>query len=273
MTAISYVVPTLNSAETLEATLLSLTRQTGVAVNIVVVDSGSTDQTPTICKRWAVPMLYAPPGNMYSAINLGLSQATTPWLAYLNSDDLIYSDSAARLIRHGEQTHADLVYGNCDYIDYQGRFMYSFRPPPPAWLRSILRTGRNGFAQQTVIFRRSLYHSLHGFDDSYQYAADFDFYARAFAQNATFSFLKGPPLACFRLHREQLSQQKAVYLDKEATKAAARLGRLSLADRGVKYLWKLSNTMNYAVRMARQSALARRLTITRSMDGGTHAKD
>ncbi|MEL6161918.1 MAG: glycosyltransferase [Cyanobacteria bacterium J06627_32] len=271
MTTISYVVPTLNSAKTLEATLLSLTSQTGVEIDIVVVDSGSTDGTRKICQRWGIPMLYAPPGNMYSAINLGLAQSTAPWLAYLNSDDLLYSDSAARLSYHGDRTRADLVYGNCDYIDFQGRFMYGFRPPPPNWLGSILRTGRNGFAQQTSIFRRSLYESLSGFDEGFQYAADFDFYARAFEKNARFSFLKGPSLACFRLHSGQFSQQKAGDMDVEAAKAAARLGQLSPADRGVKYLWKMTNTINYAVRVARQSALASRLIVSRSMEGGGHS--
>jgi glycosyltransferase involved in cell wall biosynthesis len=57
--SISYVVPTLNSAATLDMTLYALRSQKDVEVNIIVVDSGSTDETLDICKRWDVKTLYA----------------------------------------------------------------------------------------------------------------------------------------------------------------------------------------------------------------------
>ncbi|MEO1621554.1 MAG: glycosyltransferase, partial [Cyanobacteria bacterium J06632_3] len=250
MPAISYVVPTLNSGKTLDATLLSLKTQTDIDVEVIVVDSGSTDNTLAICERWGVTVLYAPPGNMYAAINLGLSQCTAPWFAYLNSDDVLYTDSLSRLIQYGNQQAVDIVYGNCDYIDFHGRFMYGFRPPLPHWLKGIYRTcKRTGFAQQTSIFRRRLYHSLHGFDTDYQYAADLDFFVRALTSGATFSFLSGPSVACFRLHDSQLSQQKGDVIDQEAQKATTQLGTAKISDRIVQLRWKSSNLLNYIERV------------------------
>lgn len=274
MAAISYVVPTLNSAKTLDATLLSLLGQTGVDVEVIVVDSGSTDDTLAICKRWDVMALYIDPGNMYAAINLGLAKCTSPWLAYLNSDDVLYADSAANLTGHGDLYNADIVYGNCDYIDLQGRFMYGFWPPLPSWLKGIYRTCyATGFAQQTSIFRRSLYRSLHGFDTGYRYAADLDFYVRALEQGANFSYFSGPAVACFRLHNSQLSQQKEAAMTDERKRATARLGAVAMGDRITQLRWKASNLPNYAGRVIRQSALANRLTLRRSMDSGAHGGD
>ncbi|MGH9840087.1 MAG: oligosaccharide flippase family protein [Blastocatellia bacterium] len=50
--------------------------QRGVAVNIIVADSGSTDATPEICRRWNARVIYAEPGNMYRAINAALNECT-----------------------------------------------------------------------------------------------------------------------------------------------------------------------------------------------------
>jgi glycosyltransferase involved in cell wall biosynthesis len=58
---VTYVVPTLNSAATLEMTLLSLKSQRDVDLSILVIDSGSTDGTLDICKHWDVKTIYAEP--------------------------------------------------------------------------------------------------------------------------------------------------------------------------------------------------------------------
>jgi glycosyltransferase involved in cell wall biosynthesis len=69
---IGVVVPTFNSAETLEWTVLALKKQEGCRVNIVVVDSGSSDDTLEICARHKLRTEYEPPGNMYRAIKVGM---------------------------------------------------------------------------------------------------------------------------------------------------------------------------------------------------------
>src|SRR5690242_3852216 len=50
---ISFVVPTRNSARTLDACLGSLRAQTHPDVEVVVVDNASTDGTPEIARRYA----------------------------------------------------------------------------------------------------------------------------------------------------------------------------------------------------------------------------
>jgi len=52
----------------------------------------------------------------------------TEWVTYLNSDDVVYGDAYARLIMLGNEEKADVVYGHYDYVDYFGRFLYSFFP-------------------------------------------------------------------------------------------------------------------------------------------------
>lgn len=255
--SISCVVPTLNSALTLDMTLLSLRSQKNVDINVIVVDSGSTDGTLDICKRWNVKTLYAEPGNMYRAINAGLREYDTEWLAYINSDDWLYPDSLDRLIAQGNSMNSDVVYGNCDFTDGCGRFTHSFAPAKPSQLPFINRTGSVGFAQQSAIFRNCLYKQLRGFNEDYRLAADTDFYFRALQSGALFSYLPGLSVACFRLHPNQLSDTQAEFMRAENINICTELlKKPGLPEWAAMMQWKLANIPHYLLRFLRQSLLA-----------------
>lgn len=262
MDSISYVVPTLNSANTLEMTFLSLFSQKKVKVNVTVVDSGSTDETLEICQRWGVKTLYAEPGNMYRAINVGLRQCQTKWLGYINSDDWLYPDGVQSLLNQGETTQAELVYGRCDYTDEAGRFLCSFVPAEPNQLLSLFRCGVFGFPQQSAIFSNHVYQQLEGFNEDYFLRADAEFYQRALLKGYTFSKLKGSSVAAFRRHKTQLSHTKAQQMQEEKRKMVANLGGTKLSDRVVLFQWRFKNFPDYAIRILRPSLLENRLKIT-----------
>ena len=269
MKQITCVVPTLNSARTLDMTLLSLHSQDNVEVKIIVVDSGSKDKTLEVCKRWKVRVLYEEPGNMYRAINKGMREANTEWVSYINSDDWYYPDSLVKLIAHGESTDADLVYGKCDFVEQDGRFIYSFAPAKPKHLPSLFRIGVMGFSQQTIIFRNSLFQKLEGFNDKdYRFSADRDFFTRAFLSNAVFQLMPALTIACFRLHSNQLSNQRnSDLIIPERHKITAQFtDKISLYDRYIFLNWKLSNLPHYILRILRQSLLYRRVLLPTSME-------
>ena len=268
---ISYVIPTLNSAATLETTLLSLRSQLDANLQITVVDSGSTDDTLAICQRAAAKTLYVEPGNMYRAINAGLEQCQTEWLAYLNSDDWLYQDGLRRLLEVGVTSEADVVYGNCDYCDRSGRFIYSFAAARPTQLLPLFRTRRMGYAQPAAIFRRSLYEGLQGFDVRYKYKADADFFIRALLAGARFVYVKGPAVACFRLHAGQFSNRATEDIEAEGNRL---FGQFVLTagwrDRLTLRRWQLRNVPHYLIRILRESSLSQRLRLPRAIETYDH---
>jgi glycosyltransferase involved in cell wall biosynthesis len=269
--SISCVVPTLNGAETLETTLLSLLSQRDVKVEVTIADSGSDDGTLEICRRFDAPAIYVEPGNMYRAINAGLAQSQSEWLAYLNSDDWLYPDSFTRLTELGDAAEADVVYGNCDYADGAGRFVYSFAAAKPNQLSSLFRLQRMGFAQPATIFRRSLYRRLGGFDESYRFKADADFFIRALNAGARFASLAGPPVCCFRVHAGQLSIQKREVIEEEGKRV---FGAPGMKPRAGDWLalaqWQWKNLPHYLIRVTRASLLSQRLRLPRTIEDYTH---
>jgi glycosyltransferase involved in cell wall biosynthesis len=268
MADISVVVPTLNSGWSLRDTLYSILNQEGVVARIIVVDSGSQDDTLQICEDFGVDVVYEEPGNMYRAINIGLRMCDTPWLAYTNSDDMWYLDALHRLIDYGEATESNLVYGVCDYIDRYGRFLHSLAPPKPHYLASFYRLRQQPFAQQTAIFKRSLFHSMGGFDEEFRFAADFDFFLRAYVRGSRFDFLRGAPVARFRLHGKQLGRRESAMMKEEGFRSRTRMGlKPQPRDHLVRLQWRIRNFGNYIVRSLRRSQLEGKLAMPDSMKG------
>ena len=247
------VIPTRNSAATLESTLLSLMSQQGVTIAIVAVDSESTDGTRRICERWGVRTLFSPPGNMYRAINEGMrALADCAWLTYLNSDDLVYPDGYARLIRHGERHGVDVVYGNGDFVDEAGAFIFSQASFGPAIVRRQLAAGTMPFVQPAAAFRRRVFERLAGFDERFAYIADYDFFARAADAGFRFGKAAGSAIAAFRVHDRQLSTAQKATVDREKAVRREERGRHRKYVRmGLSTAWKIRNTFNYLAQLAR----------------------
>lgn len=264
---ITVVVPTLNSDRTLEWTLCSLATQQRCQPTVVVVDSGSTDATLEICHRYGVRVIYVPPGNMYQAINAGMKTANTGWVTYLNSDDLVYPFSYARLMKLGEETHSDVVYGSCDFVDWEGRFVHSYTPGYPRELLSQFLHSQLSFAQPAAIFTRHLFDELGGFSEEYKLASDLDFFLRAVLAKKRFSMLTGSTVACFRIHQKQASQN----IEKLRAETKDIQNRHVSSDRSATFdtlRWRIRNIPNYLVRILRHWSLSGRLRIVRTLHAG-----
>ncbi|MGE5357846.1 MAG: glycosyltransferase [Bacteroidales bacterium] len=243
--ALGVVIPTRNSAATLESTLLSLASQRGVTISVIVADSQSTDGTLEICRRWGLRSVDVPPGNMYRAINAGMRLLATPWLTYLNSDDLAYADGYARLVALGEQRGLDIVYGHGEFLDARGHFVRRQASFGPALVRRQLAAGTMPFLQPAAIFRHQVYWHLGGFDERYTHIADYDFYARAAAARLEFGRVAGGPVAAFRVHGSQLSAAQKPVADAEKRRRRRQCGRYQwLARRGLSTIWKARNVLN-----------------------------
>jgi rSAM/selenodomain-associated transferase 2 len=81
--AISVVVPMLNEERTIAATLLALTQLK--PHELILVDGGSSDGTPTICRQFNVEVLTAPRGRA-AQMNYGAQRATGNVLLFLHAD-------------------------------------------------------------------------------------------------------------------------------------------------------------------------------------------
>jgi glycosyltransferase involved in cell wall biosynthesis len=112
---VSVIVPARNEEASLAACLESLVSQTGVPFEIIVVDDGSTDRTPSIAESFPSIRVIEPgplpPGwsGKNNAVAAGASEAQGQWLLFTDADTVHKPGSLARAIAEAQEHHADLL--------------------------------------------------------------------------------------------------------------------------------------------------------------------
>ncbi len=102
MPRISIIIPALNEATALPATLAPLQPLRARGHEVVVVDGGSADGTPEIARPMADQVIASPRGRAAQQ-NAGAAAATGDALLFLHADTLLPPD-AARLVLDGLRT-------------------------------------------------------------------------------------------------------------------------------------------------------------------------
>jgi glycosyltransferase involved in cell wall biosynthesis len=259
-------IPTLNCIETLRDTVESLRRLREHGARVVVADSYSTDGTYEFAKSSVDQVIQVPKGNLYAAVNAALEPMDAEWMTYINGDDLLYAGAVEQALEQWS-SQADLIYGNTDFVDIDGRFLHSWRAPSPGDIVPMAANYVMPLMQPGTLFRKEVFHKLNGFDTTFRYSADFDFFLRA--KIAGFRFVKQPgkSLSAFRLHGKQFSQTTAGDMLSEARILIQRQNlRVPFHRRKMAMLrYKLGNIDNYLIRMFRYHSLMGRCQMPRSV--------
>jgi glycosyltransferase involved in cell wall biosynthesis len=113
---VSVVIPTYNRAGDLERILSSYLQQPCV-MEVIVVDDGSTDRTPTLLQHWPsadVPLRavrLARNRGQGHARNVGVDVALGDYVFFGEDDYALAPDQVPTLLRHLERTGGDMIAG------------------------------------------------------------------------------------------------------------------------------------------------------------------
>ncbi|WP_439617197.1 glycosyltransferase family 2 protein [Shinella sp.] len=125
MPEVSVVIAAYNAADTIERAIQSALAQRDVAVEILVVDDFSTDETRAVVASLVEPevQLIALNRNLGpgGARNAGFAAARGKWIAVLDSDDTIRPDRLRRLVDLAEREDAAVAVDNLDVLTLDGR--------------------------------------------------------------------------------------------------------------------------------------------------------
>src|SRR5579864_1971419 len=113
--SVSVVIPARDEEACLGACLRSLTTQTGIPYEILVVDDGSTDNTRTIAQSFASVRVIEPGPlpedwtGKNNAVTAGAHQAQGDWLLFTDADTVHRPGSLANALAEANQHKADLL--------------------------------------------------------------------------------------------------------------------------------------------------------------------
>lgn len=273
---VSVIIPTYNRAAMLRETLKSVMSQTVPPAEVVVVDDGSTDDTPGVVREFegagpAVIYLRLPHSNRRGPIrNAGVAASTSPLLAFLDSDDLWEPARLGRQLEEWERAPgAGFAFCKIRRFDETGIFGAPWPPPTArpggAILGDLLEEPLAGGS--TLMAKRQAFERVGGFHDL-RLNEDYELTLRLAAHYEA-SYVP-EPLVLVREHagRTTLAGREAPMLDylrivrlfvaanpdlPDGTKARARRGMvnvhyklarvyLELGDRAAarRHLWAMS---------------------------------
>jgi glycosyltransferase involved in cell wall biosynthesis len=172
---ITVITVVYNGDKHLEQTIQSVINQSGVNVEYIVIDGGSTDGTLDIIRQYDALIDYwvsEPDKGIADAMNKGLSLATGEYIVFIHADDYLHNiDSLAVASDSFDKEHQvfsfDILYG--DELVRKSSRGFNF------WLNC-----RNGIPHQGVICSRFLFNKVGCFDTLLKFNMDYDFFLRAY---------------------------------------------------------------------------------------------
>lgn len=207
-TLVTLVTPTFNQAGYLPETLDSVLAQTHPALEYLVIDDGSSDETPAVLARYAGRLSAMRQTNMGQAatLNKGWGMARGRYIGYLSSDDLLLPEAIARLAAVLD-AHPDVVcvFPNSDLIDARSRIVRRAVCRP--FDRETAVVQQECYIGPGALFRREAFEAVGGWRTEMKLAPDREFWIRL-AALGRFEFVPDS-LALYRTHPEATSFRAA----------------------------------------------------------------
>jgi len=228
---VSVVMPVHDGERFVEQAVRSILGQTFADLELIVVDDGSTDGTPTILDRLAesdarMRVLPTEWAGVVAAANEGCAHARGEYIARMDSDDVSMPERLERQLARLETDPSLLGVGSwVRYVDERGEPFGEWRTPQgPGLVAWSLLLGM-ALAHPSFVMRRDAFERAGGYSAVAPHAEDYDLLLRL----AELGSLDNLPtlLADRRVHGRSISDRNSAEQEDSAAELTARsLSRL-----------------------------------------------
>jgi len=211
---LSVVMAVRDGAPWLTAACRSILDQSLHDLELIIVDDGSRDETPSLIERLAGadarvrPFRLSATG-LVGALNKGVEVARAPLMARLDADDIALPGRLERQLAYLEEHPRTVLLGTwAQRIDADGRPLGLVRPEAaPAKLAALLAR-RNPFIHSTIVMRTRAVRRLGAYREACRHAEDYDLWLRL-AEIGDVAILP-EPLVQYRVHQASVSRQQVL---------------------------------------------------------------
>ncbi len=175
----SVIIPVYNREHFIARAIESVLKQTFRDFELIVVDDGSTDNTPNIAAKYPLTLIRQPNRGVAAARNMGIKVARGKIIALLDSDDVWTKEKL--------QIHYDFFQNNPDYLIHQ---------TDEVWIRNGKHLNKKAYHQKkqgyifaescrlclispsAVAIKKELFEEVGLFDESYEVCEDYELWLR-----------------------------------------------------------------------------------------------
>ncbi len=223
--SVSVVIPCHNYARFLAAAVGSVTAQTCVQVDVLILDDCSTDGTRDVAQSLAAQdprvrfIVHERNMGHIATFNEGLETATGDYVVLLSADDLLAPGSLARATALLD-AHPSVAFAYGTVVPFGGE-----RPPAPReapeadaawtiwtghdWIEERCRLGANAARSPEVVMRTSVQREIGGYRPELPHSADMEMWLRA-ASAGDVGRVEGADQAFHREHLDSLSHSLCI---------------------------------------------------------------
>ena len=196
---VSIVIPCYNAARYLVDTLESAFTQTYTPTEIIVIDDGSTDDSPALIRAHGnrVKSEFGPNRGAAAARNRGTALTRGEFIQYLDADDLLMPDATEKRVAALQRSAADVAYSDWETLieskpevfEISARVTKHIEEFHASTDMAIL----NGFwaALPSLTYRRSIVERFGGWQEGLEFAEDGRFMMDAALVGARFIHVPG----------------------------------------------------------------------------------
>lgn len=209
--SVSVLIPTFNRAQYLKRAIDSVITQSYAHWELLIIDDGSTDDTPEVVKSYIDNrIMYIPcreNKGVSHARNLGIRAAHKPWIALLDSDDEWLPKKLEKQIQF-LKNHPEFKFVHCDEM----------------WFRQGVRVNPHNkhkkmggriykaclplccVSPSASLVHHSLFEDEGLFDENFPVCEDYELWLRLFSKHEV-GFISEPLLKKYGGHEDQLSKK------------------------------------------------------------------
>ena len=118
---VSVIIPLYNKEKNIRKTIESVLSQNYENFDLIIVDDGSTDKSADVVRAISDSRIIyyrKENGGVSSARNYGIEKSDSPWLIFLDADDILYEKCISTLIEsHNIYPKADVICAEYDILE------------------------------------------------------------------------------------------------------------------------------------------------------------
>ena len=223
---VSVIIPTKNSADTIDKCLASIRKQSYDRIEIILVDNYSCDQTLNIAEKYGAKIYQAGPERS-AQVNFGVSKALGKYIYRVDSDFVLEPNVVHEAVQ------------SCEKFGYDAIVIHNTSDPTISFWAKVRKMERDSYRNDETnvaarFWKKEVFESIGGFDVNLIAGDDYDVHNRLLKGNFKIGWIKaqethiGEPRNIAEIFRKHYfyGQNLGLFIEKNQERAIKQLSPL-----------------------------------------------